>query len=126
AGRAAKRRTDHHRWRACGPGDQRRYGTAGLPDRRQQPGQPDFPWHRPEQSAATAARRGMYRLAGLAARWSGDTGQPPLARTRLAPVLSLGKGIFMKALHLKGMTLIMGCVLLFAGLAQAAEKPVIR
>lgn len=32
----------------------------------------------------------------------------------------------MKALHLKGMTLIMGCVLLFAGLAQAAEKPVIR
>ncbi len=39
---------------------------------------------------------GLHRPAGLAARRTGDTRQPPLARTRLAPVLSLGKGINMK------------------------------
>ncbi|CAB1400765.1 L-proline glycine betaine ABC transport system permease protein ProW (TC 3.A.1.12.1), partial [Pseudomonas fluorescens] len=85
--RIAQRRADHCRRRARGAGDQRRHRAAGLPDRRQQPWQPDLPRHRPEQSAATAARRRVHRAAGVVARWRGHPCQPPLAGTRSAPVL---------------------------------------
>ena len=62
-------------------------GTApGLPDRRQQPGQPDLPRHRPEQPAATVAGRSLHGLAGTGARCLGEPFQQALAGTRPVPI----------------------------------------
>ncbi|KPY95700.1 Glycine betaine/choline OpuC ABC transporter, periplasmic substrate-binding protein [Pseudomonas syringae pv. tomato] len=116
--RIAQRCADHYWWRACRAGDQRRDRAAGVSHRCQQPRQPDFPGHCLEQPAATGAGRGVYRAAGAAARWPGDTGQSSLAGTRTG---SLSEGILMKKI-----CLFLGFALLFPAFAQAAEKPLLR